>query len=60
MEEDVEVSYDKLLHDTGLAYLFLIGGSKVFIAKSLVKDTIDEKDHTFMCPYWLAVKEGFI
>lgn len=62
-EHWVEVGFDEVVRDSDseLAVLFDIGGEKVWIPRSQLRDGVyDEGDLTFEIPEWLALEKGLI
>lgn len=57
-EDEVELSYESLEHETGAAWLLVIEGEKVWLPKS--RCSIDEDAKVVVVPEWLAVEKGLV
>ena len=55
--EPVLLSYDEILTETDLAYLFVIDGEEFWIPKSQI-EYLDTEEQEFDIPRWLAEEKG--
>ena len=57
MSAPVEVSYDEMLYETGMAGLFVIEGEEVWISLSQIEDDTGSE---LTIPEWLALEKGLV
>lgn len=61
--EDVEISYDRVVAETDFAYRVylaaLLVDKKPWVPKSIIR-SIDETNCSMVVPYWFAKEKGFI